>query len=227
LLSDYTKKRKKALRYSEQDSGINNTESVHFASRPNTGSPCSPNRYFESSFDVSFDKIEIDRDINVQKVTNKRVRTEYRGYQVVHIHANGLCVITAGDLIQYALKNNQNCSDKRPCVKVEGVSFLKGKGIEDSIGHSIQQNKERNEREIVLATDILALVNLSDGDIVELKCCVSGIMLEINQHLFKKKMLNTVPTRFVALKKSLIESDPLLCGYLAIIKPSSSFNVSC
>jgi hypothetical protein len=94
-----------------------------YSDRPSSGRPGSPHRYFESSYDVTFahDNDDGDDDNNCEDenadgcaddappsevqvlALHGRGRQRTTGTQVVHRHPNGLCVITAGNVLELSM----------------------------------------------------------------------------------------------------------------------------
>jgi len=177
-----------------------------------TGRPGTPTRFFAQSWKINFqddivntsDKMEtfgIDLKETVANIEGE-LRDNNRKMQIVHQHTNGLCIVTAGDWIQsLALENGG----------VKNVLFVFEANGEQSIG-SKRKITNKNQRNIsvqldgrVLPRDALCQVYFRSGSCVALKACVAGTVLEVNQNLVRD------PT--------LLISDPLLDGYIAVISP--------
>ena len=125
-------------------------------------------------------------------------------------------------MIQEALNNmNQNRtkdeSNVEP-VSVHNISFMveitdaqsvggKRKGNRLQHGHLDDGNKKRNGA--VGPSDTVAVVEFSNGTKVEVKSCVLGTVLELNQNLQETP--------------SLLVNDPLLDGFIAVIMPSGPY----
>jgi hypothetical protein len=115
---------------------------------PSSGRPGTPHSFFKESYSVD--------------------------NQIVHQHANGLCIVTAGrpmetTKIEFAVQAapHQSLAEKRKSQSKR----LKGKQVVDSV----------HPRD--------CLVTLDD---VSLKCCVWGTILEVNDKL-SSKLLSTDP----------------------------------
>ena len=80
----------------------------------------------------------------------------------------------------------------------------------------------------VLPNDTICTVTLSNGKVVQLKCCVEGTVIELNNRLLNNvvsdegnssnKTKQEVDNRSGDV--SVLSKDPLLDGYLAVIMPS-------
>jgi hypothetical protein len=217
--------------------------STSFVRRESTGRPDSPHFFFSSSYSVTTatattatsgsgsvdDTVGCDNDGNDDVKDAPDVNTadtdtmgSWMIPQVVHSHVNGLCVVTAGDLLSSSLFD-ANHEDQATIQSIRFVTkeapacsaaekrkrqakMLKGGKVEDVVAPST-----------VIAELIVAKKRNQCGDdskssskktlVIPLRACVWGTILELNTEL--------TPT--------VLMGDPLLDGYLAIILPSGKF----
>jgi hypothetical protein len=158
-------------------------EGFSFEPIASSGRPGTPHCYFEASYRVKIDTIADDATIS--------------GFPspIIHRHANGLCIVTAGNL---------------DGLKVESLQFL----LESSaaVGQPSEQKKQKkrqgrgntNNRR---PRDALLKMILGDGGSMMLPCCVLGTVVEVNENITPE----------------LLTIDPLLDGYLAVIQPTGLF----
>lgn len=178
-----------------------------FVKWEHSNEPGTPHRYFQDVYTVR------------RKVNGLGGEQYYE--QVVHRHANGLAIITAGSTVPTALRNlNQDCDE----VAISSFVFhLNASDSPISVGSKRKKARKMKsgqlQSETVKPDDILATGLLSNGQSIELKCCVAGTLLETNINLAATKDDLESQQRC----KSLLETDPLLDGYLAIILPLGDF----
>ena len=88
---------------------------------------------------------------------------------------------------------------------------------------------EEHDGNVLPNDDTICTVTLSNGNVVELKCCVEGTVIELNNRLLNnvvsdegnssnKTKQETISERDGDV--SVLSKDPLLDGYLAVIMPS-------
>lgn len=176
------------------------------------------------------------------------------GNQVVHRHVNGLCIITAGNILQTILQQQQqnSTSSKGASQHQPTISSIKylvqvAPDAQSAKGKLRAKNKKRKKNNNtsdsseardgncgnVTPTDALCEVTLANGDKVVLKCCVQGTIIELNHRLAndgaEKKQQSSksadVNVRGNSINDidgnaSLLLTDPLLDGYLAVIVPN-------
>ncbi len=181
------------------------------------------------------------------------------GNQVVHKHVNGLCIITAGNILQTILQQQQqqnSTSSKGTTQHQPTISSIKylvqvAPDAQSAKGKLRAKNKKRKKNNNtsdpsqardancgdVTPTDALCEVTLANGDKVVLKCCVQGTIIELNHRLAaadgavekeKKQQSSSSAdvdgssngTNDVDGNASLLLTDPLLDGYLAVIMPN-------
>ena len=173
-------------------------DGVKFTPIPSTGRPGSPHRYFRESYQVEF----LQQDEQQQGEGQQ----SFVPSQIVHSHVNGLAVVTAGNginsqssieavqvLVQQANVASQSAGNKRK----QKAKMLRGQAVSDA----------------VYPRDALATITTSTGKDADagqqqqLRCCVWGSVLEVNPNLTPQ----------------LLQDDPLLDGYVAVIMPSGRF----
>jgi hypothetical protein len=281
-------------------------KNISFHERTSTGRPGSPHRYFEHSYDVSFHTCVDDRapsstsrspalhtdatkdaalttaavekaDNNSNKQSNTTSnKNNATGNQVVHRHVNGLCIITAGNILQTALQqttissSDNGTSQHQSIVSIEYLVKI-APDAQSARGKLRAKNKKRkkynnnnnnndndNDKDStqgqddsncgdVSPTDTLCVVTLTNGQKVGLKCCVQGTIIELNHRLFvaadrvveqqpqqqqsnndacvNNDKGNPCNSRSCSIgaadgNASLLLTDPLLDGYLAVIMPN-------
>lgn len=210
-----SKRRREAKLKQKDDALEKEYAGIKFVKRPSSGRPATPHRHFESSYE------------------GRTTTSASECGQVIHRHANGLCVVTAGGIIKKACsKSDSSAADdaSNTSVIIKQVDFKVRPAEGQSVGSKRRKRmgknpkkKKRSDNDDVVdcdgneadesssacgttrPSDVLAVVELSCGTMVELKCCVLGTLLEINTRL--------------AQKPSLLLTDPLLDGYLAVIMP--------
>ena len=206
-----SKRRREAKLKQKDDALEKEYADITFVKRPSSGRPATPHRHFESSYEgrTTTDASECG--------------------QVIHRHANGLCVVTAGDVIKKACSRSDSITTgdaSNTSVTIKQIDFSKTPAKGQSVGSKRRKRMGKNPKKktgsdgndgddydgneagssgTTRPSDVLAVVELSCGTRVELKCCVLGTLLEINTRLVEKP--------------SLLLTDPLLDGYLAVIMP--------
>ena len=151
-----------------------------------TRKPGTPHAFFESSWDIT--------------AVDKSSTTRTTG-TVVHRHANGLIIVTAGSVKEpvQSVKMLVECSPE--CSQGERrkrVSNLLRKGSKNSnLGPGVVRP----------GTPLCEIQHSGSESITTVNAGVWGIVMELN--------INLTP--------ALLEKDPLLDGYLAVILPIGSF----
>jgi hypothetical protein len=201
-------RRNRNKRSRDSSSGGNNLlastySNLTVSSRKSTGRPDSPHAFFASSHSVDF--VEKQNDDNEQQPPKLP--------QVVNQHVNGLCVVTVGDAIsswlssqypQHILKDiryvvkeppTSNASEKRK----RQAKMLRGQKVDNTV---------------VPTTTIAEMILVDNGSnnnskekIIPIRSCVWGTIIELNEELSPKVLLD----------------DPLLDGYIAVVLPTGSF----
>jgi len=86
--------------------------------RTSSGRPGSPHRYFDSSYDI------LIKDTTSDNVLEATSLAHSIGNQVVHRHLNGLCIITAGNVIQRQLGCVSNDDNKEDGIlKIKSIKY--------------------------------------------------------------------------------------------------------
>ena len=199
-LSKSGKKRKR-----KQISTHNYYDGLQFIERQKQDGPGVPHRFFSSSYTVT-----LSSNDNSTKKGNCTVKCQ--DGQIVHRHANGLAIITVGDTIQSYLESLDQESEN---ISIQKIEFTQTVTTSQSVGGKRRNSKHQNRDTpgSVLPLNTLALMTMSNGEILELKCCVAGTLLELNTKFISEKNCNE--------NFSLLMKDPLLDGYLAVILPST------
>mmetsp|Transcript_17977 Transcript_17977/g.51482 ORF Transcript_17977/g.51482 Transcript_17977/m.51482 type:complete len:227 (+) Transcript_17977:30-710(+) len=209
-------KRKREARSKQRDNALDKEyANITFTKRPSSGRPATPHRQFDSSYEGSETRSADDLLTSPSRECG----------QVVHRHANGLCVVTAGDLISEACRRSSSSGKASTPVTIKQVDFRVKAAEGQSVGSKRRNRMGKNTKKkgsdkngdgcderssgSVRPSDTLAIVLLSCGTSVDLKCCVLGSLLEINSRLIDHP--------------SLLLSDPLLDGYLAVVMPRGPF----
>lgn len=198
---------------------------ISFSSRESSGRPGTPHRYFESSYDVLPVVVESSRSA-YQGGMAKPSELKKPGslQQIVHRHANGLCIVTAGEIVKKACEvPPSDAKEATPPIHVVKVEYAVKEAEGQSVGSkrrkkmakasnskgSKKSGSDQGSSGIARPSDKLARIELSNGSSIDLVCCVFGTILEINKNLID------VP--------SLLVDDPLLDGYMAVIMPQGPF----
>mmetsp|Transcript_2546 Transcript_2546/g.5438 ORF Transcript_2546/g.5438 Transcript_2546/m.5438 type:complete len:331 (-) Transcript_2546:239-1231(-) len=201
--------------------------------------------------------------------------TSLCGNQVVHRHLNGLCIVTAGNVLEKLLESKRNNDtggndDVHEEVGISSIQYLVkvGKDSQSAKGKLRTKNKKQkrarkndtaanaeaskkavtNHDGNVSPHDPLCRITLSNGQVIQLNCCVAGTVIELNQQLDTEgmgllleckeegKIMNTDTISHTVVKEvvgnekgsgivgsgdlSLLLKDPLLDGHLAVIMPT-------
>jgi hypothetical protein len=193
-------------------------EGIVYTERPRSNEPGTPNRFFASSYTVSFAS-QHEEETSKDAATSSTHCLELTWIQVVHRHVNGLCIVTAGEQhltntkgqVTFQVEQASACSNGQR--RKQQAKMLK-RGVESQRHATNHNNNNHNSHHdsnnnvgMVTPNSILAQLTLENGGTVSLRACVWGTVLEINNNL----------------TPSLLEKDPLLDGYLAIILPTGTF----
>eukprot|EP00985_Skeletonema_marinoi_P014188 scaffold7142_cov80-Skeletonema_marinoi.AAC.2 len=259
-------------------------KNVSFHERTSSGRPGSPHRYFEHSYNVSFQDHVGDVDVSSSLSGSAAMKSDdtaaasastaaldnggsnnqsitipsnnnSTGNQVVHRHVNGLCIITAGNILQTALQQqNSTSSDNNDGESqhqaIASIKYLvkvapdaqsaKGKLRAKNKKRKKNNNNNKNDSSQaqdanwgdVTPTDALCEVTLTNGEKVTLKCCVQGTIIELNHRLAASESAVAQQQKQSSIgadvnvgsnidgNASLLLTDPLLDGYLAVIMPN-------
>lgn len=116
---------------------------------------------------------------------------------------------------------NKNFTKKR---KRHGNSMVMTVGEVDNVGE-VENDADNTHDGNVLPHDPLCRISLSDGRQVQLYCCVGGTVIEVNQSLLAPSLndgdiANVVDAGGGVINTySVLLTNPLLDGYLAVIMP--------
>ena len=249
--------KRKRSRNHKQQTDNNTSNGISFNKRPSTGRLGSPHRYFDSSYEIL--ALEDTTSDDVLDTTSSK-QSHSNGNQVVHRHLNGLCIITAGNVIQHQLGISSIDDDnKEDGIQIKTIKYhiqpskdsqsARGKmrtkkkkrkkqkhqneqanhhnaTVEDGKADGVDSSKIEvaNHDGYVLPQDKLCTVTLSNGQEMQLKCCVDGTVIEINNRLIdgsnSSSDTDTKDSSTAHGDVSLLMKEPLLDGYLAVIMPS-------
>jgi len=90
---------------------------ISFNKRSSSGRPGTPHRYFDASYDILME----DTSSISEATSNKQSHSI--GNQVVHRHLNGLCIITAGNVIQQQLGSLSNVDDSTEGIQIKDIKY--------------------------------------------------------------------------------------------------------
>lgn len=210
----------KRRRAKENHNGLYNE--LAFVEREPTGRPGTPHRFFSKSYRVT-NPIQDTALVDLANCEEQSLSPSDNG-QIVHQHANSLVIVTAGYLVRDELQKRQSqlCGKQSDLLKIQNFEFLQSVNNAQSVGAKRKKLKTGNGAGIwdtpgiVRPMDDIAVVTFSDGSTLNLKCCVAGTLLEINHRLlaFENDMKLDADDLV-----SLLVDDPLLDGYLAVVKP--------
>lgn len=212
---DASRKRKRNLQQARYDG-------IQFTPRDASGRPGSPHRFFSSSYLVSIDSDKAGQTTNADSAISPQMKIQSEGRQVVHRHANGLAIVTVGSLVKDLLQKHQSeHADSSQKIVIKDFKYMPQITSSQSVGGKRKKARKmkggENSPGIVNPTDILAVVTFSDNTALELKCCVAGTLLELNNKL----EMGDTDSRAKALL--LLSEGALLDGYLAVIMPTAEF----
>lgn len=208
---------------------------ISFIKRSSSGRPGSPHRYFDDSFAaVTCCSVEAASSSDTKQSAADSPRKSTDATQIVHRHLNGLCIVTAGDILKSftssddanhvsvsSVKYHVNASTgaqsargkiraRKKKVKVDNDAF---KSLKD--GRDVDQDGNVNTNEChdgnVHPKDALCTITMSNGVKVEFKCCVSGTVLELNPRLVAVDSSTTTAEsdNGVHSKSSVADSDSI------------------
>ena len=243
-------KRKRRGNNKQQTDSNTTYNGISFNKRDSSGRPGTPHRYFDSSYDILIE----DTTTHMSEPATTSQETLSIGNQVVHRHLNGLCIITAGNVIRQELGSASIEADNKDGIHVKTIKYhiQPSKDSQSARGKmrtkkkrkkQQHQNEQMNDIKVdgtaiegsskikvanhdgyVSPQDPLCTVTLSNGKEIQLKCCVEGTVIEINNRLVdRSSSSSTVDTTDSITAQgdvSLLMKEPLLDGYLAVIMPS-------
>ena len=192
--------KKDAGRKRKLDSQQARYDGIKYSPREAKNRPASPHRFFSFSYNVSIDADE----------------ARHTECQVIHRHANGLAIITAGSLVKDLLQKSQSESGQN--MEIKDFKYMQDISTSQSVGGKRKKARKMkgggNSSGVVNPTDTLAVVTFSDDTTLHLKCCVAGTLLELNTKLVAKEDDGRAKTL------SLLSDNALLDGYLAVVMPT-------
>jgi len=247
-------KRKRGHNNQQKQHAISSYKGISYHKRSSSGRPGSPHRYFDTSYDViisdgdasSSDRREVDAPTisqqtnagdNADTITSSEITTvrqsrdnNNNGNQVVHCHLNGLCIITAGNILDKMMAQsfkqistgNREVDDVSSSIEEVEISAIQyhvgvSKDSQSARGKMCTKNKKQKKHKHkqqpdntdaredgeyfnktgtaeveehdgnVLTNDTIYTVTLSNGKVVQLKCCVEGTVIELNNRLLNNK----------------------------------------
>ena len=206
-------------------------QNFSFAPIPSTGRPGTPHRYFAESYQVFRHNIcnstrsdhgedyktTTTTTTTIRKATDEHDDSACHMKMRVHKHANGLCVVTAGDDLVLSLSSLSSSKDTR--LQLSSIEMKQTAAPATSTGNKRKQQsamlrgkqKAWTDPGVVRPDDVLCTMQLTtDGDetrTISLPCAVWGSVLEVNPRL----------------SVDLVQQDPLFAGYLAVILPTGPF----
>jgi len=236
--------------YSEYDSIVytKRQPSSSCGSPDHCPDPGTSHRFFASSFDATWKDVvpsestetadrphDIDGSINPSPLSSRTEACNPPSVaitQVIHRHANGLCVVTAGDTIRKMIQrpppSSSTTGDLTPPQNISAIEFrARVTEAASSVGGKRKRarkmkskrynnrQKEKNSNDSVQPSDPIAVIMMQDGREVTIRACVAGTVLEINRRwedLVGKAGMD-----------SMLINDPLLFGYFAVIMPEGDF----
>lgn len=186
--------------------------SVSFIPRQSTGMPDCPHFFFSSSYAVILPQVPARVVSSFSSDSNDVMQIR----QVVHQHANGLCVVTAGKISlppSTTLKSIRFVATEGRCNAAERrkrqAKMLKG-GRVNNVVHPTTVIAELIVEEDSFHEDGAEFEKKRSSSI-PLCACVWGTILELNRD---------------ALTPQKLLSDPLLDGWIAIILPSGQIPIN-
>jgi len=116
-------KRKRSRNNKQQNDNSTSYDGISFNKRTSSGRPGSPHRYFDSSYDILMKDTTSDYNV-IESETTPNKQSYGIGNQVVHRHLNGLCIITAGNVIQQQLGRASNDDDnKEDGIQIKDIKY--------------------------------------------------------------------------------------------------------
>jgi len=162
--------------------------------RESTGRPGTPHAFFKDSYDV-----QVQKQITNETAADKS--TCCSGTVVVHQHANGLCIVTVGDqLLSKDVKDVKLMVQEAP----QGMSANERRKRQSKL---LRGGTIADQQGLTSPNTVLAQVTLENGVSLQIPAGVWGTVLELKTNLTPR----------------LLQEDPLLDGYLAVILPTGSF----
>jgi hypothetical protein len=195
-------------------------EGVTFAPMESTGRPGTPHCFFKSSFRVTLPDTVDNADESTATAATATPRLVVSKMRV-HQHANGLCVVCLDSDEIDSINFGNDCRSVQFTVseipdlslaqkRKRGAQQLRGKHSKSDVDVGTVL-PTTTLCEIVTpakcTTDTVPTTATTTQSTIAVPCCVFGSVLELNH----------------GITPSLLQSDPLLKGYLAIILPAGTF----
>jgi hypothetical protein len=232
---------KKRARSSGNDAYQTAYAGFTFEPVPATGRPGTPHSFFKASYQVQYPaaaaaaatKLEGADDTTTNNTSTASTKT-----MRVHQHVNGLCVVTLGEALLPYQDSNNNSTEATSAATEQAddsgrntIQFQvletpdmsaaqkRKRGAKQLKGRMTKTTVEAEAAGAVRPSDqLVTIVTTSAGgqqqqqqpaphSVDHRPCCVFGSVLELNRNL-------TI---------GLLETDPLLKGYLAVILPTGPF----
>ena len=187
----------------KQDPIHDRYQNVTVVLRESTGRPGTPHSFFHSSYSVSIeteyeDSTKKSKTSTTTTTTSTKETLATGNHLTVHRHANGLCIVTLDT----------------PIPPLSSIKYLVQPGSECSTAERRKRLSKLAKGQCATAVDgavtpTTPLMELTDtnGAVTIVMAGVWGILIEINQNM----------------SPALLERDPLLDGYLAVILPTGVF----
>jgi hypothetical protein len=194
-------------------------DGVTFAPVASTGRPGTPHCFFKSSFRVTLlPDIIHTVDESTTAATPRTVVSKMR----VHQHANGLCVVCLDDEFDSIAEIN-DCRVQFEVSEIPDLSLAqkRKRGAKQLRGKHSTSNLD--DGTVLPTTTLCEIITPANSSVtsdtvptiatstshstVAVPCCVFGSVLELNHGVTPR----------------LLQSDPLLKGYLAIVLPAGTF----
>jgi len=170
--------------------------------------PGSPSSVFQTSYQVSLSSKNSIAITSTENIAQTQTQTQTQTHasatksnpvlsdQIVHCHQNSLCIITAGNSIM------KDC-------KITKIEYLKTVDPTKTGGKNKKRKGMKMSHTAVQPSDPLVKIHYSNDSTQLLYSCVYGTLLEFNSRLIQTPLL--------------LQKDPLMNGYLAIILPLRPF----
>lgn len=230
-------------------------ENVSFVPIPSTGRPGTPHSLFQESYTVHWtneEKLSDEIGCNDDQVEVKDdAQQQQQLPQIVHKHANGLVIVTAGN--RYT-NTAETAAAAAAANLIHSVNYLikeapaLNAGERRKIQSKMMHNKKITDG-VVNPSSIMCRVvadsttasstatadessddkkNETNDNGVPLYSCVWGAVMEINARLLPALLGSETekiksPNSSSSAEPNLLAKDPLLDGYLAIILPTGPF----
>ena len=219
--------------------------STSFEKRESSGRPGTPHRYFATSYSATTNPTVSSNDHHTTATSNssepsksndtsniaeapqgsnssttessKFESSNFRLSQVIHQHVNGLCIVTIGEYVPQNIDSIDFLVSEAPPSSAgekrkRQSKLLRGKGGGNTNNNSNSNNGNNKMNGIVSPTTVIANLKIKDDSgenctTLPIYACVWGELLELNHNL----------------TPDVLQKDPLLDGYVAVILPTGPF----